>query len=205
MKRLALFAACMMVSNLASAASFDCGKAQTAVEKLICGNKEISRLDSELGNAYVSASCTYVSAREALVADQKKWITDVRDKCNDVECLRRAYSNRLDILTQVRTDKAEGRYVVDEDTRSSKTAEFQKELKDVGVTGMLTKCDLMVEEAIPESVQELSYGAVCNLNGRAVMICDDTMIGKLTIKFWGFAIGGDNILYFMQHNCPPGG
>ncbi|MHB1677390.1 MAG: lysozyme inhibitor LprI family protein [Sulfuriferula sp.] len=36
----------------AQAASFDCGKVVTKVEKLVCANPEISKLDDTLGKAY---------------------------------------------------------------------------------------------------------------------------------------------------------
>ena len=36
----------------AQAASFDCGKAATKVEKMICGDEELSKLDDKLGKVY---------------------------------------------------------------------------------------------------------------------------------------------------------
>jgi uncharacterized protein len=205
MKRLALFAAFLMASNLAFAASFDCGKAHTRVEKLICGNKELSELDSELGIAYVSASFTDFVGRDALSASQKKWITSVRDRCSDVACLRRAYFERIDVLTLIETKRSEARYVVDQTRRSARTAEFQEQLKEYRVSGELTKCDLMVQVISREGGHDESYGAICNLDERPIMICNDTMIGKLTIRFEGFVIGGDAIAEFTEDNCPPGG
>jgi uncharacterized protein YecT (DUF1311 family) len=38
--------------SLLLAASFDCDKARTQVEKLICGSAELGKLDSELNAAY---------------------------------------------------------------------------------------------------------------------------------------------------------
>jgi uncharacterized protein len=37
------------------AASFDCGKAASEVEKLICGDDELSKLDDSLSEAYQEA------------------------------------------------------------------------------------------------------------------------------------------------------
>ena len=39
----------------ASAASFDCTQAGTAVEHMICGDEELSKLDELLGDRYVRA------------------------------------------------------------------------------------------------------------------------------------------------------
>tara|TARA_B100000989_G_C19517066_1_gene462205 strand:+ start:283 stop:483 length:201 start_codon:yes stop_codon:yes gene_type:complete len=37
------------------AASFDCKKAETKTEKVICGDKEISQMDKDLSNIYFSS------------------------------------------------------------------------------------------------------------------------------------------------------
>jgi uncharacterized protein len=42
-----------LVCLTAQAASFDCAKAQSKVEHLICDNPEISKLDEELNAAHV--------------------------------------------------------------------------------------------------------------------------------------------------------
>ena len=39
----------------AQAASFDCGKTSTAVEKMICADAELSKLDEKMAAAYAEA------------------------------------------------------------------------------------------------------------------------------------------------------
>jgi hypothetical protein len=66
------------------------------VEHLICDNPEISRLDDELGTAYKIALVNKKRAdfiREA----QKQWLKD-RDACVDLECLAKAYKDRIVVL-----------------------------------------------------------------------------------------------------------
>ena len=53
MKRIAwIILGLMFLLTTSRAASFDCGKALTKVEKLICGDTELSKLDESLNKAY---------------------------------------------------------------------------------------------------------------------------------------------------------
>lgn len=82
----------------AHAASFDCAKAQSRVEKLICGDAEVSTLDEYLGRYYYGARETLREAAPCLAADQKQWLSSVRNACADAGCLRKAYLERLSEL-----------------------------------------------------------------------------------------------------------
>ncbi len=77
----------------AQAASFDCAKAATKIEKLICGDDELSRLDEELNAAYKKALKDEKQADSTKQA-QKQWIK-VRNGCSNVTCVKRAYETRL--------------------------------------------------------------------------------------------------------------
>lgn len=68
-----LIALCLAPSSLA-AQGFDCGKAQTPIEKLICAAPEIGVLDKEL-NAAVQARLTAAPLdRETFLADARQWL-----------------------------------------------------------------------------------------------------------------------------------
>jgi hypothetical protein len=64
-------------------------------------------------------------------------------------------------------------------------------------------------EAIYEGTKDGSFGAVCSIDGgnipRDIMLCDDTLLGRLTIRAWGFVYAEDNVLEFTKRNCPAGG
>src|ERR1041384_6982657 len=77
------------------AASFDCAKAATATEKLICTNQRISDLDEYLGRYYRSARSELGRGGECLVPNQRDWLRDVRNMCKDAKCLERVYLKRL--------------------------------------------------------------------------------------------------------------
>jgi uncharacterized protein len=83
--------------------SFDCRKASTTVEKLICANPRLSKLDADLADIYKEA----VSKDGTIRDDQRSWNRE-KNKCVDVECLKIAYEDRLDDLTNfiVRYDRA---------------------------------------------------------------------------------------------------
>jgi uncharacterized protein len=87
----------MTLGQIAIAASFDCSKAATAVEKTICSNSSISSLDEDLANLYKPVAST---ERD----NQRAWIKE-RNQCNANEaCLTRQYLARI---AQLRLSKDE--------------------------------------------------------------------------------------------------
>jgi uncharacterized protein YecT (DUF1311 family) len=77
------------------AASFDCKKAKTEVEKMICTDAELSKLDEDLARAYrgalAKASDTTVFRNE-----QRAWQASREARCGArIECLRELYRERL--------------------------------------------------------------------------------------------------------------
>lgn len=92
---LALFAA----PSSADAASFDCAKAKTSVDKAICGDSKLSDLDEFLGHYYGAARLALGDGADCLRDDQRHWIRTVRNPCGaNVACLIRAYLTRLATL-----------------------------------------------------------------------------------------------------------
>ncbi len=88
------------LTNQAQAApSFDCAKASTRVERLICDYPGLARLDSELANAYRTAlrDSPWASANRRIRAEQRDWIAE-RNRCRNRGCLRRLYRQRIDQL-----------------------------------------------------------------------------------------------------------
>lgn len=75
------------------AASFDCTKTATQVEKLICADKEISDLDDRLAAAYKQA-LDMASNKEGLKQLQIEWLKS-RDTCKDQPCLKARYEARI--------------------------------------------------------------------------------------------------------------
>ena len=90
--RLALLA--LLLPLAASAASFDCARAASRVEKAICADAEVSRLDDHLGRFYWAARERLAENRSCVEADQRQWLR-ARNACADGACLKRAYLERL--------------------------------------------------------------------------------------------------------------
>ena len=85
-----------------SAASFDCNRAETRIEKMICAEAELSKLDDDLAGAYAIAleNRSQSDTKEALKNDQKTWLKE-RNTCGDTSCVKSSYVNRLAVLTKL--------------------------------------------------------------------------------------------------------
>ena len=84
----------LAANSVAYAASFDCAKATTTIEKQICADDQLSALDSQLAQLYMESRSNSANA-DLLKSEQRAWLTTVRNKCDDPECLRQAYTARI--------------------------------------------------------------------------------------------------------------
>lgn len=77
------------------AASFDCAKAQSKVEHLICDNPILSGLDSKLGRDYQDVlSKANDEQKQRVITEQKHWLKHTRNVCEKETCLKHAYWSR---------------------------------------------------------------------------------------------------------------
>jgi uncharacterized protein len=92
------FLAVFLVLPLASAeaASFDCKKASTRIDKTICSDPELSKADERLAAAFAAATTASLSPL-TLRAEQAEWLRE-RDKETNVKKLREMYQLRSDTL-----------------------------------------------------------------------------------------------------------
>lgn len=79
-------------------ASFDCAKASSKVEKLICSTPETADADRRLAAAYASAKSKATDAN-ALKGDQLAWMKQQRNACNDAACLLKTTEARIQALS----------------------------------------------------------------------------------------------------------
>ncbi len=104
MKRLGLgglwaILALVLSGGVARAASFDCGQARQPVERMICADAAVSRLDEQLGAAYHAALDAAVEPKD-LARSQRIWLTQ-RDRCADPACLAALYRERIAAIARV--------------------------------------------------------------------------------------------------------
>jgi len=82
-------------------ASFDCDKASTQIEQLLCRDADLSQLDEQMADAYQNALVSSPNAT-VLRTEQKVWLNTARDRCRNARCLRLAYLNRILALNSAR-------------------------------------------------------------------------------------------------------
>ena len=100
MSKWVLFVGATLLLPLHSyAASYNCAKAKTWSEKTVCNTKQLSNLDDLLAVAFQKA-LTSTSEKSALKAEQGEWLSAERDQCEDVACLKDAYTSRLAALQE---------------------------------------------------------------------------------------------------------
>ena len=118
--RLAAFAAVSILFSASGVgASFDCTKAASRVERLICSNQELSRLDEELAGEYKKSldwaadfdeRLRAKNPKEAVGASQvrkrqREWLSLERNSCANEICLKAEYESRiLDFKKSVRNN-----------------------------------------------------------------------------------------------------
>lgn len=81
-------------TDAATGPSFDCAKAATQVERSICADAGLSRLDRQLSAAYRNARVRSTD-RAALQRQQNIWRREVRDACTDPACIASAHEMRI--------------------------------------------------------------------------------------------------------------
>ncbi|MDR7134557.1 uncharacterized protein J2X06_001741 [Lysobacter niastensis] len=94
---LALFA------TSANGASFDCKKAASMPEMLICNDDELSRLDDELGRQYIAAKAVAPDQMAFKRQSEASWKWR-EEKCQTKECLVHWYENRRQVLQSTIVD-----------------------------------------------------------------------------------------------------
>lgn len=200
-KRILYIAILLMASLMANqviAASFDCKKAVSTIEKMICADSSLSSLDDKLQKGYQTAlGAVKPSVKQKLVTEQRNWIKYVRDICTDVSCLSKAYAARIDLLA-----KTEG-YIVNDSECSIpdgtscrsvlyyrdpgyRVASFNNSLASNKRSARVIGCDRLIDLPVGYANSNDSFGGYCTiLDGSIrsrVMICDDDMIGHFAMQ-----------------------
>jgi uncharacterized protein YecT (DUF1311 family) len=103
-------------------ASFDCKKAKSEVEKMICTDPEISKLDDQLTALYMSAlaSASNEDDRGGIKRKQRNWLRS-RDTCRDRNCVQARYEQQIRSVTVKVGNAPTAR---EEDRRRDPYAEF---------------------------------------------------------------------------------
>lgn len=91
--------------NLLSGASFNCTKASSNVEKMICTDVFLSELDTQMGTIYKEASKSTTNKKE-LLDNQRVWIKE-RENCATADCISSTTKNRISQLENLISTKSQ--------------------------------------------------------------------------------------------------
>lgn len=135
---LALLASLITPASL-DAASFDCARAKTRVEKLVCAEPELSNLDEELAEQYrvTVQSATSERLRTRIRQEQTNWLKR-RDACTERRCVEEAYRARLDELVRLAVDSSSSKFRVTGKTYAQAAEARLPEPEDAGRTSFAT-------------------------------------------------------------------
>ena len=184
------------------ATGFDCTKARSNAEKMICSTPALSEQDGALNRLYLwKLDSAPQIEKPHITADQKDWIAKVRDTCTTAECLGSAYDARIKALSSVKYDGGTATYVADAAQIARISAQMQESLRKVGVTQPLGAC----AHVLSLDSHPSSYGAFCSLGSqKQVEMCYENMAGNLAVNFYGFSLTGSGLAKFTQSVCPGG-
>jgi uncharacterized protein len=187
----------MLLGSPAVASSFDCAKASSPAERLVCSNPELSALDSRMSEAYSNAiGAVEPASKPRLVIEQRHWIRYVRDVCDTVNCLRSAYGQRSDLLeknsrvifNEASCDIPTGktcRSVVTYRDSAARIDSFNQSLKRTGEASIVVGCDHLIDLPVGFKDSNHTFGAFCTLQKGGVRsrvkICNDDMNGHFAV------------------------
>ena len=93
---LSLVAISLVVMPYVHPASFDCAKAKTKIDKLVCGDPKLSEADEKL-NALYNDVLAKSPVPEDTKQQQLEWVKE-RRTCKSTDCLQQAYTSRISDL-----------------------------------------------------------------------------------------------------------
>lgn len=85
--------AIVLAAPLSVPAALDCSRAKSNAEKMLCSNSRLALADERMAYAFRDAIRRGADPA-ALLQSQRQWTTEIRDACNEVECMLKAYENR---------------------------------------------------------------------------------------------------------------
>lgn len=78
---------------LSAQAAIDCSRATTNVDRLLCSSERAAAAEERMAYAFRAAVRRGIAPNQ-LRSTQTQWKSEIRDRCNDVDCLTNAYDQR---------------------------------------------------------------------------------------------------------------
>jgi uncharacterized protein len=93
MRKLLVLLGCVLLSPAGAKAVIDCSRAVSNVDRMVCSSERLAAAEEHMAQAFRQAMRRGAN-REQLLASQRDWKINVRDVCNDAQCLLRAFDAR---------------------------------------------------------------------------------------------------------------
>ena len=90
---LAAFGTCIFLISSAGSAAIDCSRPRSNVDKLVCSSSDLTVAQEQMAYSFRMAMRRGVDLNE-LRRTQQEWYENVRNACNDIPCLRKAFDER---------------------------------------------------------------------------------------------------------------
>lgn len=211
--RILLFLSCAVLCGAVQAASFDCRAADTPVEKLICSDAQLSKMDEDLARRYekIVANLNADDKREFMQA-QRSWLKNSRSLCDDVACLRRSYETRIhmleacdatcgDLVESYAFDGERHNLITIRDSNEHNRS-FNEDLLKANLD-TVSGCESLVEIAVGTAHGNQSYGGLCKLRNESgfFLICNDEMFGHFKVVKTVGSASRRELADFTFRNC----
>lgn len=191
MKEILFTMSLLFITSASSGASFDCQNANTQVEKVICEDAALSRMDEELSSSYKKTLDSLDDIyKKNFIKEQRSWLKYSRNLCEDTTCLMRAYKVRIkqivacksgcsDTVEDYASNGEHHNLVIFRDP-NERNHSFDLDLKSRKL-GQVVGCEALVDIAVGTAHGNHSFGGLCKVRSgndtKYVMMCDDEMIG----------------------------
>ncbi len=83
----------MVALPVSTTAAVDCSRARSNAEKMLCSNSRLQLAEQRMAYAFREAIRRGADPSK-LMQTQRSWTSEIRDACNEVECMLKAYEDR---------------------------------------------------------------------------------------------------------------
>jgi uncharacterized protein len=161
-----------LISSTATAASFDCTKATSKAEKLICSTPALSQADDALAVDYLQAKLVTDNSADFKALVKQNW--KLREKnCETEECLLNWYKRSTELYRQIAAHKSAPVYP-DQNQQPESTISAGKTIDDFFTDNPALAKNIYIKKAIDDIAKGQSFS--------------DSFTGALTSKSRGSSI-----------------
>lgn len=216
MKTWIFIAASLLCAGTSLAASFDCSRAGTPIERTICTDRQLSALDDELAASYRQALASVEGiTKKKLIAEQRDWIKSSRSLCEDAACLRHAYATRIELMhecgygycndkSDTYASNGETHFLMTLRNPNERNPSFNASLARRHLP-LVASCESLVDIPIGTARGNHSFGGLCKLKSEKdtgfFMVCNDEMIGHFQLTRASGSVTRNELADFTIKHC----